>query len=182
MSAAFPGVNNSLLLVIDVQERLMPVIHENEKTLANIQKLIDGAGILGMDMMITEQYPQGLGRTIPELRYNEDTPVLEKNTFSCMLEQSVITQLSIYRKEHLILCGVESHICVLKTAIDAANHGYSVHVVSDAVSSRTAESKILALERMRQSGVYIVNLEMILFMLMDCAGTAEFKAISKLIK
>lgn len=182
MSAAFPGVNNSLLLVIDVQERLMPVIHESDKTIANIQKLIDGARILGMDMIITEQYPQGLGRTIPELEYDENTSALEKNTFSCMLEQSVITQLSLYRKEHLILCGVESHICVLKTAIDAVSHGFNVHVVSDAVSSRSEQSKMLAFERMRQSGVFIVNLEMILFMLLDCAGTAEFKAISKLIK
>ncbi|GAB1397944.1 MAG TPA: hydrolase [Saprospiraceae bacterium] len=182
MSAAFPGVNNSLLLVIDVQDRLMPVIHDGDKTIANIQKLIDGAAILGLDTMITEQYPKGLGNTIAELRFDEKTPVLQKNTFSCMLEQSVITQLSIYKKEHLILCGVESHICVLKTAIDAVSHGFTVHVVADAVSSRSPESKQLAFDRMRQSGVFIVSLEMILFMLLDCAGTEEFKAISKLIK
>ena len=83
---------------------------------------------------------------------------------------------------HLILCGVESHICVLKTALDAASKGYTVHVVADAISSRTIENKKYALMRMQQSGIIIVSVEMILFMLMDCAGTDQFRAISKLIK
>ena len=99
-----------------------------------------------------------------------------------MLSEPVADQLKLTNTKSLIICGAESHICVLKTALDAVKAGYEVHVVADAVSSRTPENKQLALERMRQSGVYITSVEMILFMLLDQAGTDEFKAISKLIK
>lgn len=182
MNTLLPTVDNSLLLVIDVQEKLMPVIHEQQKIIQNIQTLMQGAMVLGLDMLLTEQYPKGLGHTIPELSYTTNTPVFEKECFSCLLQANVKTHVEQAGKKHLILCGVESHICVLKTALDAVAQGYTVHVVADAVSSRTPENKALALERMRQAGVFIVSLEMMLFMLIDRAGTAEFKAISKLIK
>ncbi|KXK39561.1 MAG: hydrolase [Saprospiraceae bacterium] len=183
MSSVFPSIENSLLVVVDVQERLMPVIHNSESAIQNIQKLIDGASILGMDFLVTEQYPKGLGHTVAELTFDRNqTVVLTKDTFSCMLEPSIVEAISKTKKQHLILCGAEAHICVLKTALEAVAQGYTVHVVADAVSSRTPENKNLGLERMRQSGVYIVSLEMILFMLIDCAGTDQFRAISKLIK
>ena len=182
MNTLLPTVDNSLLLVIDVQEKLRPVVYEQQKIIQNIQVLMQGAMVLGLDMLLTEQYPKGLGHTIPELSYTTNTPVFEKECFSCLLQESIKTHVEQAGKNHLILCGVESHICVLKTALDAVAQGYTVHVVADAVSSRTSENKALALERMRQAGVLIVSLEMILFMLIDRAGTAEFKAISKLIK
>ena len=182
MQHQIPTVQDSLLMVIDVQNRLMPVIHDALKTIQNIQTLITGAGILGISTLVTEQYPKGLGNTISDLDFNEDTTIIEKNAFSCMIDEKIKSHLLEVNKHHLILCGVESHICVLKTALNAVEQGYTVHVVADAVSSRAPENKILALERLRQSGVYIVSAEMVLFMLMDKSGTDTFKSISKLIK
>lgn len=170
------------LLVIDVQERLMPVIHEKEKIFANVNKLLRGAEILSLETIITEQYPKRLGHTCAEIEVGEGKTLLEKVCFSCMQSEAITEQLKLTNKKSLIICGVESHICVLKTALDALENGYEVHVVADAVSSRTAENKQLALERMRQSGAFIVSMEMALFALLNEAGTDEFKAISKLIK
>jgi nicotinamidase-related amidase len=99
-----------------------------------------------------------------------------------MRSDSVLSKLKQSNITDIIICGVESHICVLKTALEAIEQGFNVHIVQDAVSSRTTENKGVAIERMRQSGAYIVSTEMILFMLIDEAGTDEFKAISKLIK
>ena len=170
------------LLVIDVQERLMPVIFEQEKIFANVNKLLRGAEILGLETIITEQYPKGLGNTCKEVEIGESKTLIEKVCFSCMQSEPVTEQLKLTNKKSLIVCGVESHICVLKTTLDALKQGYEVHVVADAVSSRTAENKQLALDRMRQAGAFITSTEMILFMLLDKAGTDEFKAISRLIK
>ena len=160
----------------------MPVIYEQEKIFANINKLLRGAEILSLETIITEQYPKGLGNTCKELAIGENKTLIEKLCFSCMLSEPVTEQLKLTNKKSLIICGVESHICVLKTTLDALKEGYEVHVVADAVSSRTAENKQIAIERMRQAGAFITSVESILFMLLDKAGTDEFKAISKLIK
>jgi nicotinamidase-related amidase len=170
------------LLVIDVQERLMPVIHGQEQIFASVNKLLRGAEILGLETIITEQYPKGLGNTCKEVEIGENKTLIEKVCFSCMQSEPVTEQLKLTNKKSLIICGVESHICVLKTTLDALKQGYEVHVVADAVSSRTAENKQIALDRMRQAGAFITSVEMVLFMLLDKAGTDEFKAISKLIK
>lgn len=182
INSAFPTIDETMLMVIDVQERLIPVIHDYQRIIRNINTLIKGAAVLGIDTLITEQYPKGLGATIEEIDRSSNPPVFEKDCFSCMLQPNVSDVLSQKQKKHLVLCGVESHICVLKTALDAVAQGYTVHLVADAVSSRMAENKELALARMRQSGIFIVSVEMILFMLMERAGTDQFKAISKLIK
>jgi nicotinamidase-related amidase len=179
------GIRNrqqTALLVIDVQERLMPVIYEQEKIIANVNKLLRGAEILGLETIVTEQYPKGLGNTCKEVELGEGKTILEKVCFSCMKSEPLADQLKLTNKKTLIICGVESHICVLKTTLDALQQGYEVHVVADAVSSRTAENKQLAIERMRQAGAFIVSVEMILFMMLNEAGTDEFKAISRLIK
>ncbi len=182
MSLGLLVKEQTALLVIDVQERLMPVIHEQEKIFANVNKLLRGAEILSLETIITEQYPKGLGNTCKEVEIGEGKTLIEKVCFSCMQSESVTEQLKLTNKKSLIVCGVESHICVLKTTLDALQQGYEVHVVADAVSSRTAENKQIALDRMRQAGAFIVSTEMVLFMLLDKAGTDEFKAISKLIK
>ncbi len=182
MSLGLIVKEQTALLVIDVQERLMPVIHEQEKIFANVNKLLRGAEILSLETIITEQYPKGLGNTCKEVEIGEGKTLIEKVCFSCMQSESVTEQLKLTNKKSLIVCGVESHICVLKTTLDALQQGYEVHVVADAVSSRTAENKQIALDRMRQAGAFIVSTEMVLFMLLDKAGTDEFKAISKLIK
>ena len=182
MNTGQPVKEQTALLVIDVQERLMPVIHEQEKIFANVNKLLRGAEILSLETIITEQYPKGLGNTCKEVEIGEGKTLIEKVCFSCMLSEPVTEQLKLTNKKSLIICGVEAHICVLKTALDALKNGYEVHVVADAVSSRTPENKQIAIDRMRQSGAFITSVESILFMLLDKAGTDEFKAISKLIK
>lgn len=173
---------NTALIVIDVQERLMPVIHYSEQIFANVNRLIKGAEVLHIPLLVTEQYPKGLGNTCKEIELPENTDTIEKMCFSCMQSDEVLQQLKQLNLRSLILCGVESHICVFKTALEALEKGFEVHVVADAVSSRTPENKAIALERLRQSGVFIVSTEMVLFQLLDEAGTDTFKAISKIIK
>ena len=173
---------DTALLVIDVQERLMPVIHNNQQVFDQINILIKGAEHLQVPVIITEQYPKGLGNTCPEITVPESGTMIQKVCFSCLLSEPVKAKLKELNIHSLVLCGVESHICVLKTALDALKQGFDVHVVADAVSSRTEANKKLALERMRQAGAFIVSTEMILFQLMDEAGTEAFRAISKLIK
>ena len=182
MNLGLPVREHTALLVIDVQERLMPVIFENDKIFANVNKLLRGAEILNLETIITEQYPKGLGNTCKEIQVGENPNIIEKTCFSSLLSNEVNDQLKLTNVKSLIICGVESHICVLKTALDALKAGYEVHIVADAVSSRTPENKQLAIERLRQAGAYISSVEMILFQLLDYAGTDEFKAISKLIK
>lgn len=182
MNTGLPVREQTALLVIDIQERLMPVIHDHGKIFDNANKLLRGAEILGLETIITEQYPKGLGNTCKEIQLPESPNIIEKLCFSCLQSDPVNDQLKLTNRKHLILSGAEAHICVLKTALDAVAAGYTVHVVADAVGSRTPENKQIALERMRQSGAFITSTEMILFMLLDKAGTDEFKAISKLIK
>src|ERR1043165_6852809 len=180
MNLGLPVKGHTALLVIDVQERLMPVIHGQDKIFDNVNKLLQGAVILSLETIVTEQYPKGLGNTCKEVKLGEDQAVFEKVCFSCMLSEPVTEQLKLTNIKSLIICGAEAHICVLLTALDAVRQGFEVHVVADAVGSRTPENKQLALDRMRQSGVFITATEMILFMLLDQAGTDEFKGISKL--
>lgn len=170
------------LLVIDIQERLMPVVKNSEQVIANVNCLIKGSEVLHIPMVVTEQYPKGLGNTCKEIELPEDANIIEKMCFSCIQSDDVLKQLKALKVKSLILCGVESHICVFKTALEALEKGYEVHVVADAVSSRTSENKKIALNRLRQAGAFIVSTEMILFQLIDEAGTDEFKAISRLIK
>ena len=169
-----------LLLVIDIQERLIPVIHQYEEVIRNANILLKGMEILGVPVIITEQYPKGLGNTCKEILLGEDAKVMEKITFSCLANDYI--KESVQSKKQIIICGVEAHICVLKTALDLLDEGYQVHLITDAVSSRKKENKQVAIERMKQSGVFVSSTEMILFQLLDKAGTDEFKLISKLIK
>ena len=174
--------NKTAFMVIDIQERLIPVINNKEELFKNTNYLIKGAEILSIPLIVTEQYPKGLGHTCKEVELPASQEVIEKMCFSCMLSDEVNRRLKSLNIEILVLSGVEAHICVLKTALDALKNGYEVHVAADAVSTRIPGNKPLALERMRQSGVFIASTEMVLFQLMDQSGTDEFKQISKLIK
>ena len=170
------------LLVIDVQEKLMPVVQDAEQIFANVNRLIKGVTTINVPIVITEQYPKGLGNTCAEVEIPEGIQPIEKICFSCMQSANVLEELKARNITSLIVCGVESHICVLKTTLEALEKNIEVHVVADAVSSRTTANKQLALERMRQSGAFIVSTEIILFQLIDEAGTDAFKTISRLIK
>ena len=170
------------LLVIDVQEKLMPVVQDAEQIFANVNRLIKGVSTINVPIVITEQYPKGLGNTCTGVEIPEGIQPIEKICFSCIQSANVLEELKARNITSLIVCGVESHICVLKTTLEALEKNIEVHVVADAVSSRTTANKQLALERMRQSGAFIVSTEIILFQLIDEAGTDAFKTISRLIK
>lgn len=172
----------SAFLIIDLQEKLMPVIDGKEELFANVNKLIKGANILNVSLIVTEQYSKGLGHTCSQIELQKGQLIIEKMCFSSMLSDELNQRLKNLDIQSLIIAGVEAHICVLKTSLDALAQGYGVHVVADAVSSRKQFDKEIALERIKQAGGYIVSTEMVLFQLMDFAGTEEFKQISRLIK
>lgn len=170
-------------LVIDIQERLLPHIHENKKLIGNVGILLEGLKVLEVPVLITEQYRKGLGATVPEveeklLRFNP----LEKMTFSCCDDNGFIAELKMTRRKSVIICGIESHVCVLQTTIDLISKGYQAVVVSDCISSRKQNDMFIAIERMRQEGAIITTCESILFELARVSGTEKFKAISKLVK
>ena len=173
----------SLLLVIDVQERLMAAMPDAEACLARILLLIEGARLLGVPALASEQYPKGLGATVaPVASALGAAPRLEKLHFSCFREEPLRRAIFAADRRQLVLCGVETHVCVLQTALDFQAAGFEVHVVADACDSRTAGRKALALDRLRQAGVRIVDSEMVLFEWLERAGTDEFRAISRLVK
>ncbi len=177
-----PNRKGTRLMVIDLQERLMPVIHEKEKLVKKVNTLIRGMEILQVPTVVTEQYPKGIGHTLSDIKVPDSAEVHEKMSFSCMRDDKIAGGSIIAEATDLVLCGVEAHICVLNTALDALEKGQRVHVVADAISSRFPENKHYGIERLRQSGAFIVTVEMILFQLMEESGNDEFRAISKLIK
>jgi len=167
--------NTSILVIIDVQERLMPVIANREQVEANIVRLIRGCQILGVPILITEQYVKGLGHTVKAVReaLGDAYRPIEKSCFS--------GYRPLERKQ-VIVAGVETHVCVYQTVSDLLANAYEVTIVADAVSSRTVENKEIALRRMISDGAKLSSTEMALFELTVASGTDEFRAISKLVK
>ncbi|MEM2431080.1 MAG: hydrolase [Candidatus Bathyarchaeia archaeon] len=171
------------LIIIDVQEKLFPLVYERDKILDNIRKLIRFAKIIGIPIILTEQYPRGLGSTIPEVKelIPEIQPI-EKVEFSCFGSEKFKALLRDLNVKALIITGIETHICIAQTSIEGLSNGYKSCVVIDATSSRNPEDKSAALERMIQSGVIIASTEMIIYELLKTAGTREFREVLKLIK
>ena len=161
----------------------MPAIHERERVLLNALRLVKGAGILNLPVLATEQYPKGIGRTVSELAGAiPGFAPLEKTAFSCCGAKNFISSLASKNVRDVVLCGIEAHVCVCQTALDLLDQGFGVFVVADAISSRTAENLQSGIARMRDSGAAIVSTEMILFELLEEAGTEQFKKILELIK
>lgn len=171
---------DTLLVLVDVQERLLPVIHGKEDVLANVVRLAEFAKIIHLPVVITEQ--QKLGDTMPELKsVADDAKVFGKITFDCFAEEAFRAYVGLSGRRTLILAGIESHICVAQTALSAADQ-YRVYVVADAVSSRSPHNKDIALTRLQQEGVKITSTEMAIYELLREAGTPEFKSTLKLVK
>jgi len=169
----------SVLLVIDVQEKLLPAINEWRIVLGNVVWLIRVAKRLGLPVIASEQYPKGLGRSHPDvLAELPDGAVGEKLEFSCR-QSSCLDALPGNERRQYVVCGMETHVCVLQTALDLKAAGKDVFVVADAVGSRTEENKNLALKRMRACGVDIVSREMVAVEWLKTAGTPLFKEISR---
>ena len=174
---------NSVGLVIDIQERLVPAMEENEVLVENCSKLIQGLQILGLPLLVTQQYTKGLGETIDEIKsLIPDFQYIEKKDFSCLGEPVFAEKLALSGARNVIICGIESHVCVLQTGIDLKEAGYNPVVVFDCVSSRSFDNVDLAAERFRYEGIMMTSMESILFELTRSAGASEFKEISKLVK
>jgi nicotinamidase-related amidase len=174
---------HACLLVIDVQERLMAAMNDGAKLAANAALLIKAARRLGVPVLISEQYPKGLGPTLPELSAAAaGEPVVTKMEFSCTEAPGYLDRLKATGRSQAVLTGIEAHVCVLQTALGLRALGYPVFVVADAVASRRVESVALALERMREAGCSIVTTEMVVFEWLGRAGTPEFKELSALVK
>jgi nicotinamidase-related amidase len=168
------------LVVIDVQERLLPPIFQKEQLVRNSQLLIRAARILKMPTVVSTQYAKGLGRTVPEiLSLLPEIEAIDKTLFSCFGSDAFCSVLKRLpgKRNTLLLCGMESHICVTQTALGALREGYLVHVASDAVSSRTEWNWKIGLDRMRAAGVVISSTEMMIYELMRASSTAAFKEL-----
>lgn len=171
--------NTSTLLVVDVQERLLPAIDDWQRVLDNVIWLVRVARRVGVPMMATEQYPKGLGHTHPDLLAELPPGVMaEKMHFSCVGAQCLDTGLLALRRQ-VVVCGMETHVCVLQTVIDLRLGGHEVFVVADAVGSRREADKALAPQRMRDEGARIVSREMVAFEWLRMAGTPLFREISR---
>lgn len=174
---------DSILLVIDVQNSLLPAVMNSNLTIKNIQKLITVKEKLAIPLIVTEQYPKGLGRTISSIRDNvKEQDVLQKTHFSLVRESHILEAIQSISRHQLVICGMEAHICVLQSALDLKKQGYEVYVILDAISSRKESDYNAALDRFRNSGIHVVTTEMVIFEWLMKAGTNEFRDLLPLIK
>jgi nicotinamidase-related amidase len=172
--------DDALLVVIDMQERLLPVIAGKETVIENVLKLVKFASIIGLPIIVTEQ--QNLGETTPEIRAElKGIKPITKLEFDCFRSHAFADQIRRLNRSTLIIAGIEAHICVAQTALHAlANR--AVHVVSDAISSRSPHNWKVALDRMGKDGVTITSTEMVIYELLEKAGTDQFREALKLVK
>jgi nicotinamidase-related amidase len=167
------------LLVVDVQERLLPHINDWQRVLENVCWLVKVAQKLDVPVMASEQYPKGIGSTHADIAaLLPKDAIVEKLHFSCVASRC-LTPLAASSKRQIVVCGIESHVCVQQTALDLKRNGKEVFIVDEAVGSRRPSDKVLALERMRAHGIDIVSREMVAFEWLHEAGTPVFKEISR---
>ena len=173
----------SALLVVDVQSRLAPAMADSAGVVGRVRVLLEAARRLGVPTLVSEQYPKGLGGTVEELAPSlGDAKVIPKTAFSCAREPEFAAALRGLDRPQVVVCGMETHVCVLQTALDLHGQGFAVHVAADAVGSRDTARRDLGLARMRDAGCAIVDSEMVVFEWLGAAGTDEFREVSKLIK
>lgn len=174
---------DSQLLVVDMQERLAPAIGGMEDVERNCRLLLEGAREMAVPVLVSEQYPQGLGHTLPSLLpLLGSNQAFEKMEFSCFANDPLRRALTSGGRRLQVLCGIEAHVCVLQTALEMKAAGEAVALVADAVGSRRPESKALALDRAARAGIEIVSTEMVLFEWLRSAASPAFKSIAKLIR
>lgn len=181
-----PGLlnpENTLLVAIDFQERLFPTMHDKEKLLRQVVKLIQGVKVLEIPVILTEQYPRGLGPTLPEIaELLLDIKPIEKTCFNCCDTESFNKSLEATKRKQVLLCGIEAHICVYQTAVALVQAGYEVQVVADCVASRESENKMVSLFKMGAAGIPPTTMETALFELLKVASGDKFKQISNIVK
>jgi nicotinamidase-related amidase len=171
--------DRAALVVVDVQEAFRPAVRDFDEVTHGVAALVQGARILGLPVIVTQQYPKGLGETVPEVAEHLDgiEPV-DKVTFSAAAADG----FDLDGRDQALICGIESHVCVSQTAHDLLDRGVEVHVARDAVTSRTDANRELGLHKMEGSGAVLTSVETALFELLGVAGTDEFKQVQGLIK
>ena len=172
------------LAVIDVQEAFRPHIPDFAEVAARCALVAHAAHLLDVPVVVTEQYPKGLGRTAAEVAsvFAEDFEPVEKTAFSSCGAQEFVARLEAAGAQQILLCGIEAHVCVNQTAHDLLARGYQVHLLTDCISSRTAQNRQVGLDKMQRSGAIPSSTELALFELMRDARHEQFKAIQRLIK
>lgn len=175
---------DTMALIVDFQERLVPVIHNNEDLLHNTEILIKGLKVLGIPMVVTQQYTKGIGMTVPVLTeaIGKDIGYEDKITFSCAEDENILNKLKQTGRKNIIICGIEAHICVLQTVTDLIAKGYNVILVEDCVGSRRESDRLVGIKRAILEGAIPTTYESILFELTRVAKTDLFKEISRLVK
>ena len=173
---------NTALLIIDIQERIIKVMSEHERVVDNAVKLIRGFKALGLPIYYTEQYPKGLGPTVESIASELNGNAVHKMTFSCSGAGELFQELINKDIKQVVVCGVESHVCVQQTVLDLLQNGFQVNAAADAVSSRRELDLNIALRRMEKNGAEITTVESILFELLEVCGTDVFKEVSKIVK
>ncbi len=175
---------NTALVIIDVQVKLAQVMLQKEALIDALQRLVRGAQVLNLPILWNEQLPEKLGPTVPEVAelLAESTQPIAKASFSCCGNPPFMQALKTANRQQILLAGIESHVCVYQTGLDLLNLGYEVHVVADAVSSRTPENRQLGLTRLQQAGAALSSVEMALFELLRVAEGPQFKEIAKIVK
>ena len=176
--------DNTLLICIDIQLNLAKAMFDREGLLASTRKLIGGVNVLNIPILWTEQNPERLGATLPEIAelMPADVQPVSKMSFSCCGAEDFVGALKASRRSDVLLAGIETHICVLQTAMELMGMGFRVQAVADCVCSRTPENKTVGIERMRSMGVQITSVETALFELLRTAAAPHFKEIARIIK
>jgi nicotinamidase-related amidase len=173
----------AVLVIIDIQGNLAQAMFDKENVFLNTIKLVKGFKVLNLPIIVTEQTPQKLGQTIPVIAAElEGVKPLAKETFSCWADVHFREQLEALSRRHVVLLGIEGHVCVYQTALDLIQNGYNVHLVADAVSSRTPENREIGLAAMKSAGAHLTSTEMVLFELLRTAADPKSKDIFKIVK
>ncbi len=176
-------IEKSCLVVVDVQGKLAQLMHDKETLFKNIRILIQAAKELSIPILWCQQVPEALGPTVPEIaELLADNQPVNKSAFSCCGDEKFNDALKKLDRQQVLLCGIETHVCIYQTAVDLKSKGNEVHVIADAVSSRTLENKQLALDKIRTKGIDIDCVEMALFELLKTAQHPSFKTLASLIK
>lgn len=178
------NLEDSLVLIIDVQEKLLNAVFNKEQVEKKSAIVAEAAKILGIPVVVTEQYPKGLGNTIPAVKdaLAEDTEIFEKTAFSALNNEEILEAIKKHNKKQILIFGIETHICVSQTTAALRELGYEVSVIKDACGSRAETEYLAGLERMKDNGAYIITTEIALFEWLKGAKHPNFKAVQALIK
>ncbi len=178
------NIEDTAVVLIDIQERLVNMLNKQEPVVKATTRLINAAAIMNIPAIITEQYPQGLGKTIMDITsvMNENTPIIEKTSFSAMQTPEFTEKIKTLGKQNIILGGIETHICVYQTALDLLKEGYNVLIAKDACASRSTDCFKTGIQLMKEHGAVISNVEILLFELLKTSKNPYFKPVQALIK